>query len=176
MVLPNWFFTLLPLVLIGLAILFFWISGMLKERTGMPDGKIIYADNGRWGKPVKPLYDAELGLTGKPDYLIRKKQTLIPVEIKSTWAPPAPYESHKLQVAAYCLLVQSYYGKRPPYGLLRYRNRTFRVNFNREIENRVLDVMEEIRLQKEQEEACRSHNHPNRCARCGYRTICNQRL
>ncbi len=72
--------------------------------------------------------------------------------------------------------MQAYYGKRPPYGLLRYRNRTFRVNFNQEIENQVLDVLEEIRLLKEQDEACRSHNHPNRCARCGYRGICDQRL
>ena len=176
MALPNWFFTLLPLALIGLAVIFFWISAKLKDQTGMPDGKIIYADGGRWGKPAQPLYDADLGLTGKPDYLVRKGQVLIPVEVKSTWAPPAPYESHKLQVAAYCLLVQAYYGKRPPYGLLRYRNRTFRVNFNQEIEKQVLDVLEEIRLLKEQDEACRSHNHPNRCARCGYRGICDQRL
>jgi CRISPR-associated exonuclease Cas4 len=176
MVLPNWFFTLLPLALIGLALIFFWISARLKGQSGIPDGRIIYTDTGRWGKPAQPLYDAELGLTGKPDYLIRKSQTIIPVEVKSAWAPPAPYESHKLQLAAYCLLVQSYYGKRPPYGLLRYRNRTFRINFNPEIEEQVLNVLEEIRLVKEQDEACRSHNHPNRCARCGYRSICDQRL
>lgn len=176
MLLPHWFFTLLPLALIGLAMLFFWISGWLKGQTGLPDGKIIYADTGRWGKPAKPLYDAELGLTGKPDYLIRKNGIIIPVEVKSAWAPPAPYESHKLQLAAYCLLVQGYFGLRPPYGLLRYRNRTFRVVFSPELEEQVREVVEEIRLQKEQDEACRSHDHPNRCARCGYRGICDQRL
>ncbi len=41
MALPNWFFTLLPLALIGLAVIFFWISAKLKDQTGMPDGKII---------------------------------------------------------------------------------------------------------------------------------------
>lgn len=176
MALPGWFTTILPLALIALAVLFFWLSANLKERSGLPDGRIIYADSGRWGKPPQPLYDAELGLTGKPDYLIRKDQTIIPVEVKSTWAPPAPYESHRLQVAAYCLLVQAYYGKRPPYGLLRYRNRTFRVNYDADIENQVLEVLEEIRMLKEQDEAHRSHEHANRCARCGYRAICDQRL
>lgn len=173
---PDWFFTLLPLFLIGLAILLFWISGILKNRSGMPEGKIIYKDSGQWGKPVKPLYDSSFGLTGKPDYLIRKKKLLIPVEVKSSWAPTVPYESHKIQLAAYCLLVQNYYGKRPPYGLLRYRNRTFRVNFTLELENQLLDVLGEIRQQKEQDEVCRSHAYKNRCVRCGFRSICDQRL
>lgn len=142
----------------------------------MPEGRIIYADSGRWGKPAKPLYDAGLGLTGKPDYLIRKHHRIIPVEVKSSWAPTAPYDSHKLQLAAYCLLVQSYYGVRPPYGLLRYRNRTFRVNFSTELEEQVLDVLDEIRLQKEQEEVCRSHHQKKRCACCGFRYTCDQKL
>lgn len=174
--LPNWFFSLLPLGLIVLAILMFTISGKLKQRTGMPEGQIIYTDSNKWGKPAKPLYDSNLGLTGKPDYLIRKKNKIIPVEVKSTWAPTTPYDSHKLQLAAYCLLVQNYYGVRPPYGLLRYRNRTFRINFSTELEYQVLDILDEIRLQKEQDEVCRSHRQKNRCARCGYRNICNQRL
>lgn len=173
---PNWFFTLLPFLLIALALLFFWISAKLKRSTGMPDGRIIYADSGQWGKPVKPLYDTALGLTGKPDYLVRKHKTIIPVEVKSTWAPTVPYESHKLQLVAYCVLVESYYGRRPPYGLLRYRNRTFRVNFSEELEYQLLDILDEIRELKEQDEACRSHRQKNRCARCGYRYVCDQRL
>jgi CRISPR-associated exonuclease Cas4 len=173
---PSWFFNLLPLLLIVLALLFFWISSRLKRRTGMPDGRIIYADSGQWGKPAKPLYDADLGLTGKPDYLIRKRKTIIPVEVKSAWAPPVPYESHKLQLAAYCLLVESSFGQRPPYGLLRYRNRTFRINYSDELEGQLLDVLDEIREVKEQEEAGRSHHQKNRCARCGYRYVCDQRL
>ncbi|MDK2980945.1 MAG: CRISPR-associated exonuclease Cas4 [Chloroflexota bacterium] len=173
---PSSFFILLPFLLIALALLFFWIASKLKRNTGMPEGRIIYADSGQWGKPVKPLYDAALGLTGKPDYLVRKRHTIIPVEVKSTWAPPVPYESHKLQLVAYCVLVESYYGKRPPYGLLRYRNRTFRVNFSEELEYQLLDVLDEIRAVKEQSEACRSHNQKNRCARCGYRYVCDQRL
>ena len=170
------FFIYIPLGLILLAILFFWISARLKTRTGLPEGDIIYADHGKWGKPEKPMYDSRLGLTGKPDYLIRRRGTIIPVEVKSSYAPRVPYDSHQLQLAAYCLLVQSYYGKRPSYGLLRYRNRTFKVNYTNALENQVLDILDEIRQQKEQEEVWRSHNHKRRCARCGYRHVCDQRM
>lgn len=173
---PVWVFTLLPLGLAALALLLFWIAARLKQQTGLPDGRIIYTDHGKWGQPEKPLFDSDLGLTGKPDYLIRRKNTIIPVEVKSGWAPVAPFDSHKLQLAAYCLLVMRYYGLRPPYGLLCYRNRTFRVEFSAQVEQQVLELLEEIRLQKEQEECFRSHDHAQRCARCGYRTICDQRL
>lgn len=170
------YFLLIPAGLAALAFLLFKISSKLKARTGLPDGDIIYADHGKWGEPNKPLYDSDLGLTGKPDYIIRRKNIIIPVEVKSRWAPSVPYDSHKLQLAAYCLLVERYYGIRPPYGLLRYRNRTFRVKFNQELEYQVLDLLDEIRMQKEQEQVCRSHQQKNRCARCGYRDKCDQRL
>jgi len=173
---PGWFFTIIPLGLFLLALVLFWLSDRIKRWTGMPEGQIIYADPGKWGKPEKPLYDADLGLTGKPDYLIRKNKMIIPVEIKSTWAPSIPFDSHKLQLAAYCLLVKKYYGLRPPYGLLRYRNRTFKISFTLELENQITDILEMIRQQKEQEEVFRSHTHKNRCARCGFRSICNQHL
>ncbi len=60
------------LALIGLAMLFFWISGWLKGQTGLPDGKIILCRYGPLGKTRQTALHAELGLTGKPDYLIRK--------------------------------------------------------------------------------------------------------
>lgn len=172
----NWSSVFLPLGFIALALVLFWLSGRIKRNAGMPDGTIIYADPGKWGKPEKPLYDAELGLTGKPDYLIRKEKWIIPVEVKSTWAPSIPYDSHKLQLAAYCLLVRMYYGIRPPYGLLIYRNRTFRIDFTDELEQEIMEVLDWIRQQKEQEEVSRSHEQKNRCERCGFRRVCDQRL
>ena len=99
--LSDWILLLLSLGLVLLAILLFSISSKLKRETGMPEGQIIYKDTGKWGKPAKPLYDSDLGLTGKPDYLIRKRRQIIPVEVKSTWAPSKPYDSHKMQLAAY---------------------------------------------------------------------------
>jgi len=67
-------------------------------------------------------------------------------------------------------------GKRPPYGLLHYRNRTFAIDFTPELETSLLELLAEIRQQDKQGEADRSHEEPMRCARCGYRANCTQRL
>jgi len=169
---------LIPIVviLISLALILFGISRLLAKRMGIPDGRIIYSDPGIWKKSQKPLYDAGIGLTGRPDYLIKKGDQIIPAEVKSSWAPRSPYDSHILQLAAYCVLVNSTYGQRPPYGLLRYKNRTFKVRFTFELEERLFEIIDIIRMQKNKEDAPRSHNQPNRCARCGYRNSCDQRL
>lgn len=163
------------IALIG-AVLLMITSLIIRRRTGVPEGKIVYADPGLWGKAEKPLYDSALGLTGKPDYLVKKNDHFIPVEIKSIWAPPLPYASHRLQLGAYCLLVERALGQRPPYGLLRYRNRTFKIPFTDSFEEEVIEVLEDIRSHKDMDEVCRSHDHPNRCARCGFRDLCDQRL
>jgi len=172
----NTLLILIDGILIFLALVLFEISRLLSKRTGIPDGRIIYSDPGVWNKTLKPLYDAGIGLTGRPDYLIKKGDQIIPAEVKSSWAPRSPYDSHILQLAAYCVLVKSTYGERPPYGLLCYKNRTFKVKFTSDLEERVLETIDIIRMQKNKEYIPRSHNQPNRCARCGYRNSCDQRL
>ena len=163
-------------VLVTLALILFTISRRLALKSGIPDGRIIYSDPGVWKKVLKPLYDAGIGLTGRPDYLIKISDRIIPAEVKSTWAPRTPYDSHILQLAAYCMLVQTTYGQRPPYGVLRYKNRTFKVEFTSDLEERLLEVIGVIRTQKSKDDSVRSHDQPNRCARCGYRNSCDQRL
>jgi CRISPR-associated exonuclease Cas4 len=169
-------FRIVAVIVLLAAVLLFFISLVINRRTGVPEGRIVYADPGLWGKTEKPMYDSELGLTGKPDYLVKKNNQVIPVEVKSMWAPQTPYDSHRLQLGAYCILVDRSMNVRPPYGLLRYRNRTFRINFTDDFETEVIDILEDIRSHKDMEEVCRSHDHPNRCARCGYRNRCDQRL
>ena len=159
-----------------LAVLLLLVSRALRRASGLPGGRIVYADPGLRTRPEKPLYDAALGLTGKPDYLVKGKDGTIPMEVKSMWAPFTPYDSHVLQLGSYCLLVEKYARHRPPYGLLRYRNRSFKIPFTPELEQEVLDIIDEIRSMKEKEQVDRSHDHANRCARCGYRHICDQRI
>lgn len=169
------FFLFIP-VLFLLALFLFIIARILARRSGIPAGRIIYSDHGQWQRASKPLYDAEVGLTGKPDYLIQRDGRLIPAEVKSSYAPRTPYDSHIMQLAAYCVLVEREFGERPPFGLLRYRNRTFEVPFTPQLESQVLDLISAIRRLKEHEDIPRSHSSKARCARCGYRNTCNQRL
>jgi len=172
----SWHFLLLPLAALLLALALLHISRAIKRASGIPEGKIVYADPGLWGKPEKPFYDSALGLTGKPDYLIRQAGVIVPVEVKSMWAPRDPYDSHVMQLGAYCLLAERHFGQRPVYGLLSYRNRTFKISYTQTLTEKVLETIHTIRGFKELEEVCRSHDQPNRCARCGFRERCDQRL
>ncbi len=164
----------LSALLLGLALL--WWSGRSRRSLGIPSGRVIYADTRRWGPVEEPLYDPALGLTGRPDYLVRQRGRLIPVEVKSSRAPDEPYEGHIYQLAAYCLLVERVLGQRPPYGIIHYSNRTFAVDFTPDLEADTLDLLAEIRRRGRQRSVDRSHESPGRCEACGFRAICDQRM
>ena len=170
-----WLLILLLALLAGA--LFIWAEQQ-KRRTGLTQGKVIYADSDQWQAVREPLYDPQLKLTGKPDYILRLREgVLVPVEVKNMPAPAQPYANHVMQLAAYCLLLEGKSGQRPPYGLLRYRERTFQVDYTSGLEQALLALVEEIREVERQGVApARSHIETNRCRGCGYREICEQRL
>lgn len=164
----------LLLILLGLALL--WIAQRVRARIGLPPGRIVAADMGPWRRLDRPLYSHRHRLIGRPDYIVADGADLIPVEVKSARAPAQPYASHVLQLAAYCLLVAETSGRRPPYGLLRYADRTFRVPFTRELEEEVLALLAAMRKDLDADEVPRRHQDPRRCQRCGYRDVCDQAL
>jgi CRISPR-associated exonuclease Cas4 len=167
---------LLAVILVIAAILLFRQAGRQQRETGLPAGRVTYSDTGLWKRVETPLYDNILHLTGRPDYLVQEGGELIPVEVKSSWAPPTPYEGHLYQLAAYCRLVEQTYHRRPSHGILQYRNRTFAIDYTPELEDRLLDILGEMRQAERQGEVDRSHDEPARCARCGYRSSCDQRM
>jgi CRISPR-associated exonuclease Cas4 len=164
--------------------LFFFISGLFllllarrqRKTTGLPGGQIIYADTSKWTPLEKPLYDPELGLSGKPDYLVEQAGTVIPVEVKSNHIADAPYDSHIFQLAAYCHLVSHQYKHRPPYGIIHYPNRTFRIDYTAALEEDLQDILIDMRTAVHSRQVFRSHQSSQRCAGCGYNSICDQRL
>jgi len=164
----------LSLLLLALILLF--LSGRQRRRAGLPGGRVIYTDTRAWGAVEKPLYDADLGLTGKPDYILQQMDAIIPVEVKTSRTPEAPYDSHIYQVAVYCLLIKKTYGRRPPYGIIHYPSRDFAVDFTPELENNLLDLLACIRRDERLRQVERSHEDGHRCLHCGYRTVCDQKL
>lgn len=166
----------LAFALLLLAVILLWQSRRQQKASGLPAGRIVSADTGTRRELEKPLYDPTIGLTGKPDYLIERDGALIPVEVKSSNAPPQPREGHVFQLLAYCILVERLSGKRPPYGLLRYRDRTFAIDYTPERQEELIDLLTEMRQAEQRKEVDRSHQQPARCARCGYREICDQKL
>jgi CRISPR-associated exonuclease Cas4 len=162
------------LLLLALALL--WVSRRLRRDAGIPAGRVVYSDTRAWRECPEPLHAPALNLTGKPDYLVKKWQHLIPVEVKSRPAPAEPYRSHVLQLAAYCRLVEEVYERRPPYGLIHYADRTFAVSYTPELEDELVDTVEWMRQDLRDGQADRNHNDPSRCRACSYAGHCDQRL
>lgn len=164
------------LILLVLALLLLLVSGIQRRSTGLPRGRVITSDTGAWKRVDTPMYDAGLGLTGKPDYLVRLGDQFIPVEVKSGRTPKTPHRSHLFQLAAYCLLVEKTYGKRPAHGILHYPERDFEVEYTPALESALLQVLADMRRAEGLVDVPRSHEEPARCQRCGYRLSCDQKL
>jgi len=162
--------------LLALGLLLLWLARQARARSGLPRGRVIYSDTGGWGRPERSLFSRHHALTGKPDYLVTHGDDVIPVEVKSGHAPAQPYPSHVLQLAAYCLLVKEHHGQRPPYGIIRYADRTFEVDYTPQLEGELLATLDRMRADLADGDALRSHDEPHRCRACGYRSRCDERL
>ncbi|MBG0770126.1 MAG: Dna2/Cas4 domain-containing protein [Anaerolineaceae bacterium] len=165
------------LALIAAAILFLWLANRQRRQAGLPAGRISYTDVGEWQPNHQALYDPKLGLAGKPDYLVYINGVPVPVEVKSGRTPTAPYDSHIIQLAAYCYLVEVTTGKVPPYGLLRYPKETFEIAYTPELRLELLELVGAIRTDSRRRTPPeRSHDNARRCSGCGFRETCDQRL
>lgn len=147
----------------------------LRRKTGLPWAPVVYRDtSGR--TPEKPLIARKLGLVGKPDYLLEMRGRTIPVEVKPGRRAARPYESDLMQLAAYCVLVEETTGAAPPYGLLRYAERTFRLDYTEQTRETLLAILDEMRDALEDDNGDRSHDDVRRCAGCGFFEQCEQAL
>lgn len=164
------------LLLLGGGLLLLRRARCLHEQTGLPQGRVIYADTGAWNRCEKPLFSRRYLLTGKPDYLVDDRRTKIPVEVKSVLSPPSPYRSHVLQLAAYCLLVEEEAGQPPPYGIIKYQDQTCAIEYTAPLRDELLSVLAEMRQRLAADDVAPSHANPNRCRSCGYREECEERL
>jgi len=167
----------LLLIFLAMAVILMIRARSLQDSNGLPEGQVIYSDTGTWFRNQEPLHSAELRLAGKPDYLVEQDNgELIPVEIKSGTAPARPWPGHILQLAAYCLLVDDLYGRRPSFGILQYQDRSFTVDYSEELEQELHNVMHEMRQDHQRDNVDRSHNDIAKCAACGLQEKCLQRL
>jgi CRISPR-associated exonuclease Cas4 len=113
-------------------------------------------------------------LVGRPDVLRRLPDgRLVPVELKSRAAPPAgPAPSHRVQLAAYCLLVEETTGVPPPFGVVRYGDGSeFRLRWD------AASRAELLRLRAELSAPYDGRASPSRakCGRCAWRAVCDAR-
>lgn len=162
------------------ALVSFALARAQRERTGLPlKARILYADTGAWQAVERPLFSRRYRLTGKPDYVLEDGGAIIPVEVKPNRTAPAPRESDVMQLVAYGVLVEETLGQgraAPPYGLLKYRDAVFQIDFTDDLRARLVDLMEAMRRDASAREVARSHSDPPRCRACGFRAECGQAL
>jgi CRISPR-associated exonuclease Cas4 len=137
---------------------------------------VTYVDTGAWHRSERPLFSQRHRLAGRPDYLVQSRRGVIPVEVKSGDAPPHPYPAHVLQLAAYCLLVEEQEGRAPPYGILKYQDRAFEVDYTPALRTMLLDTLQAMRRDLHADAVSRSHQEPARCRGCGHHDHCDERL
>ena len=163
-------------VLLALLILCLALAGWLtrsrqRERAalGLTNEAIIATDDS--AAPAPTLYSARYRLVGRPDQLVRDGRMLIPVEHK----PRARrlQDSHILQVAAQCLLVEEVYGVRPTHGLVVVAGGLQeRVDFTSVLERRLHETMAEMRMFLREDAEPGPRWVARKCHACGFRETC----
>lgn len=179
------------LILFLIALAAYLASRRAGRLTGLPSGRLIYSDTGNPVAALGPLIESErgvkqeralvsrtYGLTGRPDYLVRNSDGIVPVEAKSTKCPASgrPYDSHVMQLAAYCLLVESTLDAEVPYGVIKYSDREIIVDYTEELRDELITLLEEMRAARKAEDVHRSHQDIRRCSKCSMREICTESL
>lgn len=140
----------------------------------MPEGTTIYEDvQERRGEL---LISHRYGLKGHPDFLFEQNGQIIPVEAKTGRTPTHPFPNHVMQLIIYCVLVEDNYGVRPPYGVIRYPEKQFIVDFTPEQEAALAQILTDMRQKSLLHDVHRSHNNARLCATCGFRKYCDEQL
>ena len=129
------------------------------------------------GRLRRQLVSYEYGVTGRPDYIVEHDGYPIPVLRKLGRAPEAPYDSHVAQILVHCLLIEAMIRLPPPYGVIRYDDRTFEVVYDPPAFEALVQLLNEIRAEREHgSPPARSHEVKRRCFACRHRKGCEESL
>lgn len=140
------FIIVVLLLIVGILFVFIFLKRKSFETIG---GKNIYSDTKTL--PGEALYSETLQLKGKPDYIIKKGNDYIPVEVKTGRTPDIPYRNHVAQLFAYCALIEGKYSVRPKYGVIKYPEREFEIEYTPEGEKGLQQLISEMNEMRESE-------------------------
>ncbi len=153
-----------------------WVCALLfcvgalfaRRRADFGFGKTISQDN-------VLLKSIQYGLTGKPDRIVKRWGNYIPEENKPG---RILHENYRAQLGVYLVLVEEYYGKRPPYGVVILGNgKRVKVRNTRRLRKCVLDMASKIRAHRLAPiRQIKARVKPAPCRGCGQRGNCEQRL
>lgn len=158
--------------------------GAIRRTTGLDfatsGGATVIALDVGMG-PSLVLRDDEIGLCGKPDYLIDSPASggnrLVPLEVKPNRRSPRLYESDRIQIGAYLLALRATADDRASrIGYVRYQTGTFEVMLTPKLEQEIRSLVAALRRARHAAVTHRSHKSPARCRACPVRQHCDEAL
>ncbi len=124
-----------------LGLLLMLLGRRMRQRRGLGAGETVSLDN-------VTLTSMRLGLTGRPDTLIKTDGTIIPEEWKSS---RRVWPSHRAQLAVYFLLIEEELRIRPTHGFIVLGDGTrHRIENSEELRAWVLELAGQIRASRGQ--------------------------
>jgi len=138
----------------------------IRQRRGLGGGKTVSLDR-------VTLTSHRLGLTGRPDRLIKTDGTTIPEEWKSS---RRVWPSHRAQMACYFVLIEEELRVRPSHGFIVLGDGTrHKIENDESLRAWVLDLAAQIRAaRKALTEPIPVNPRPSQCRACGMRSHCGQ--
>ncbi len=137
----------------------------------LPEGELVYEDMDGQGEA---LISEQVPLLGKPTYVIKLEDgRLAPIEVKKTEQNELkPAGHHVLQIAAYCLILEDYAELPPLYGILRYSDREFTVEYTPALRKKVIRLLEEMALCNERQPPPLQKQKATKCRACIFKPVC----
>ena len=138
----------------------------IRQRRGLGSGKTVSLDR-------ITLTSRRLGLTGRPDRLIKTDSTIIPEEWKSS---RRVWPSHRAQMGCYFVLIEEELRIRPTHGFIVCGDGTrHRIENTQDLRAWVLELAGQIRAARARvTEPIRVIPKPSQCRVCGMRGHCGQ--
>lgn len=138
---------------------------------GLPKGELVYEDADGEGET---LSSAAYPLVGKPDYVVQTPDGRpVPVELKlNVHDASIPYENHKVQVGAYCLILEDYFEQPPTHGILRYADNEFTIEYTPALRKKVIRLLSEMERCSERQPPPLANQRVNKCRTCTFQTVC----
>lgn len=167
-------FIILAVIVILAGVVILILTRRQRVNLSLPSGEVVYEDTPE--SPGRLLYSHRLKVMGKPDVLIKQKTMIIPVEVKTGKTSREPYQTHIMQLVTYCHLIEENYHVRPTYGIIRYPNQEFTIQYTEALEQELHQIVGEMRVKRGWEDIHRNHNQRGKCAVCGFREVCSERL
>jgi len=156
-------------VVLGAALVAGAVRALWSRHRDRRYGALVATDARRGPELVSERYR----LVGRPDELRRGPDgRLVPVELKSRRSPAGgPAYSHRVQVWAYCLLLEESTGRAPAFGVVRYSDSEFRIPWDAGARGELL----RLRAELDRPYDGRARPSAGRCHACSWRLACDAR-